>query len=117
MNAPLALIIEDDPQLNQIFTITLGELFAVESISHGAAALQRLGEVTPRLVVLDINLPGASGGEILRAIRANARLVETRVIIVTANPRQAEELQADADVVLIKPVSVGQLRDLARRMT
>jgi len=116
MPAPLALIVEDDPQLNQIFTLALGEFFSVQSFFDGNQALLFLNENTPRLVALDINLPGASGGEILRAIRANSRLANTRVMIVTANPRQADELQEQADIVLLKPISIMQLRELAQRM-
>ncbi|MDD2922467.1 MAG: response regulator [Anaerolineales bacterium] len=116
MTKPLALIVEDDPQLSQIFTLTLCELFETESITDGSLALTRLLEVVPHLVVLDINLPGASGAQILHFIRADARLNTTRVILATANIRQAEDLQDEADIVLLKPVSIGQLRDLAERL-
>ncbi len=116
MDKPLALIIEDDPQLSRIFTITLSESFEVEPIIDGAQALVRLSEVVPQLLVLDINLPGASGAQILHAVRADSRFDTTRVILATANARHAAELQDKADIVLLKPVSPSQLRDLAERL-
>jgi CheY-like chemotaxis protein len=116
MTKPLVFVIEDDPQLSQIFTLTLGELFDVEAITDGMQALRRLSEVVPHLVVLDINLPGVSGAEILHTIRADSRLDTTRVILATANSRQADELQDKADIVLLKPISIMQLRDFAERL-
>lgn len=116
MTRPLAFVVEDDPQLSQIFTLTLSESFETETITNGVQALMRLSEVVPHLVVLDINLPGASGAQILHSIRADARFDSTRVILATANPRQADEIQDKADIVLLKPVSITQLRDFADRL-
>jgi two-component system response regulator AdeR len=116
MTKPLVFVVEDDPQLSQIFTLTLSELFEVEAITDGRQALARLSEVAPQLVVLDINLPGASGAEILHSIRADTRFDSTRVILATANPRQADELRDKADIVLLKPISIVQLRDFAERL-
>jgi DNA-binding response OmpR family regulator len=116
MTKPLVLIVEDDPQLSRIFTLTLSESFETETVTDGAQALIRLSEVVPHLVVLDINLPGASGAQILHSIRADARFEKTRVILATADSRQAEQLQDKADIVLLKPISVTQLRELANRL-
>ena len=116
MTKPLAFIIEDDPQLSQIFTLTLNELFETEAITDGAQALVRLSEIVPQLVVLDINLPGASGTQILSVIRADPRFDSTRVILATANSHLANELREKADIVLLKPISISQLRDLAGRL-
>jgi DNA-binding response OmpR family regulator len=116
MTKPLVLIVEDDPQLSQIFTLTLNESFETESITDGDQALERLSEVVPNLVVLDINLPGASGVKILHFIRADSRFNSTRVIIATADSRQADLLNDKADIILLKPISIIQLRDLADRL-
>jgi DNA-binding response OmpR family regulator len=116
MTKPLVFVVEDDPQLCQIFTLTLSESFETETITDGAQALIRLSEVVPHLVVLDINLPGASGAQILHSIRADSRLNATRVILATADSRQADELQDKADIVLLKPISITQLRDFANRL-
>jgi DNA-binding response OmpR family regulator len=116
MSKPLAFVIEDDPQLSQIFTLTLSDTFEVETIIDGAQALAKLSGTVPHLVVLDINLPGASGAEVLRSIRADSRLASTRVILATADPRQAYELQDKADIILLKPISTMQLRDLSERL-
>ena len=116
MIKPLAFIIEDDPQLSLIFTLTLRESFETETITNGSQALARLQEVVPHLVVLDLHLPGVSGAQILHAIRSDLRFDLTRVILATADDRQAEGLQDKADIVLLKPISTVQLRDLAERL-
>ena len=116
MTKALALIIEDDPQLNTIMSITLQADFEIETCADGASGLSRLKQITPNVVVLDLNLPGISGKEILQNIRADERLSKTRVIITTADERQAETLRDDADIVLLKPVSPSQLKELALRL-
>jgi len=116
MTKPLALIVEDDPYLNQVFALTLEGSFDIETISDGFLAIQRVSEIVPRLIVLDINLPGASGAQVLDVIRADPRLSDTRVILATADPRQAELLRDKADIILLKPISPTQLRELADRV-
>jgi two-component system response regulator BaeR len=117
MNQPLAFIIEDDQKLATIFTEALhAAQYSTESILSGEKAVARLTETTPDLVVLDLHLPEVSGKDILHKIRADSRLQSTRVILATADPIVAETLREEADVVLIKPVSYSQLRDLAMRL-
>jgi DNA-binding response OmpR family regulator len=110
------LIIEDDPKLNEIIAITLKADFEIETCTNGNTGLNRLSEIIPDIVILDLNLPGASGKEILNKIRADQRLSKTRVILTTADERLAETLTDDADIVLLKPVSPVQLRELTLRL-
>jgi two-component system response regulator TctD len=116
MSRPLALIIEDDPQLGQIFTITLQAAFEIELISNGFTALARLSQIVPAIIILDLNLPGYPGRKLLTKIRTDQRLSATKVMLCTADARQAEILRDDAEIVLLKPVSPGQLRELAARL-
>jgi CheY-like chemotaxis protein len=117
MSGRSALIIEDNSDLAIIFSQALQAAgFATGIIQDGDQALARLAITTPDVVVLDLHMPRVSGAEILRRIRADARLVGTRVIIATADIRATDMLQDQADLVLIKPVSFTQLRDLAGRL-
>jgi DNA-binding response OmpR family regulator len=117
MGRPFALVIEDDADLA---TISAGALtaagFETEAIRDGRTAVERLPVTIPDVVILDLHLPQVSGEEILADIRTDSCLARTRVIVATADPRAAELLQAQADLVLIKPISFSQLRDLARRL-
>jgi len=117
MSGRSALIIEDNRELAIIFSQALQAAgFATGIILDGDQALARLAITTPDVVVLDLHMPRVSGAEILRRIRTDARLAGTRVIIATADMRATDMLQDQADLVLIKPVSFTQLRDLAGRL-
>ena len=117
MENPLALIIEDNEDASVIFANALQDAgFECEIIQAGDSALARLAETVPAVVVLDLELPRVSGVEILRHIRADVRLAGTQVIIATAYPDMVVDLEEKADLVLLKPVSFIQLRDLAKRV-
>ncbi len=117
MTTPRALIIEDDIALAEIFTLVLQEAgYDTETVNDGALAMERLLAVAPELVTLDLNLPHLSGRDILQNIRADERLAHTKVMLVTANAVIAETLREASDLVLVKPVSPAQLRDLAKRL-
>ncbi|MCP4539973.1 MAG: response regulator [Chloroflexi bacterium] len=123
---PFALIVEDDPDAAAIFAEALKAAapFQVKIIGTGDKALEWLAKHEPDMVVLDMHLPKVAGPEILRYIRAQAqdktiatkRLVNTKVIVATADPSTAETLYDIADLVLLKPISFSQLRDLAKRL-
>ncbi len=117
MAKPLAFIIEDDPQLNEIMSITLQADFDLETCTDGNVAIECLRRIVPQIVVLDLNIPGTPGRDILAYIRSNERFAKTRVILTTADNRQAETLHNDADIILLKPVSPTQLRELALRLS
>ena len=70
-----------------------------------------LTPVEPDLVILDLHLPFAFGGDILNEIRA--KYPDTIVAIVTADFIKAKTLTGKADHILIKPVSVASLLRLA----
>lgn len=113
----LALVIEDDFDASAIFAKALRVVgFETEIIASGDKALERLAAVVPQMIVLDLHLPEVVGTDILRHIRADERLAETRVIVATADPRTADALQDDADLVLIKPTTFSQVRDFAKRL-
>lgn len=115
----LALIIEDDEDLANIFAEALrGVGFTVEHITDGDVAQERLknGE-PPFLILLDMHIPRVSGGDLLtNIIRKEEHLAKTMVIITTADARMGETYGEMADFVLIKPISFVQLRDLTSRL-
>ena len=113
---PLALIIEDNEDQNLVFTNALMQAgYETESIQDGATAMKRLSEVIPDIVILDLHIPGINGGLILREIRKDPRAQNVHVIIVSADAEFAASLQAQVDLVLLKPVSFTQLSLLASR--
>jgi len=111
---PLALIVEDEYDVSVIFAEALRAAgFEAQAVRTGDAALAWLSSNAPDVVVLDLNLPRVPGEEILNHIRADARLADTKVIVASAFPSLAERVRDEADWTLIKPVSFGQLREMA----
>ncbi len=117
MSSPLAFVIEDDKNLSLAYAEAVEDAgFRSEIFRDGTSGLDNLKKTIPALVILDLNLPGVHGLEILKYIRGEARLAKSRVIITTADDRTAETLHGVADIVLVKPIGYGQLRDLAARL-
>jgi CheY-like chemotaxis protein len=113
----LAFVIEDDPDLAVIFSKALkSDSMDIEIIADGLDATKRLAEDVPTVVVLDMHLPNVDGVEILARIRRDPRLAATRVIVATADANMVDIIEKDADIVLLKPVSYHQLRELAARL-
>ena len=117
MTNPMVLIVEDDEKLAEIFSLTLQSAgFDTRSAADGAIALAQLADSVPDLVVLDLHLPKVAGAEVLQYIRKDERLAKVRVILATADERQGEMLDDQANLVLLKPVSPEQLSLLAKRL-
>ncbi len=118
MGRPLALIVDDHFDSGVIFSEALRRAgFDSEVACSGEAALARLASIVPDVVVLDMCLPHVAGIEILRYIRNDTRLIETRVVVVTADTEAAKALdRSEADVILVKPVGFTQLRQVAARL-
>jgi DNA-binding response OmpR family regulator len=117
MSKPFALIVEDEPDLATIFSEALSTAgFETEIIEAGDVALERLADSAPTVVVLDIHLPHVAGTEILTYIRGQKHLADTKVIIATADASMSDLVQADADLVLLKPISFIQLHTFAKRL-
>jgi DNA-binding response OmpR family regulator len=118
MSNPVALVIEDDRDLATLFAIALRMAgVETETVHAGDTALARLAVLVPDLVVLDLHIPRTAGIDVLRQIRADARLSGTRVVVVTGDLLAAKDIQNQADQVLIKPFSFDDLQDLAAGLT
>jgi two-component system response regulator MtrA len=116
MERRLALIVEDEPDLQEIFAAALQAAgFDTKVAGRGDVALECLESLVPDIILLDLHLPGVDGADVLRGIKANERLNDTRVIVASADASFAEMLEVDVDLTLLKPISFTQLRDLVSR--
>ncbi len=119
------MIVEDEEALTLLLRYNLeAEGYAVETIPRGDDAELRLRETTPDLVLLDWMLPGLSGIELCRRLRARKETERVPIIMLTARGEEAERvrgLSTGADDYIVKPFSVPELvarcRSLLRRAT
>jgi CheY-like chemotaxis protein len=120
MASPLALVVEDDWALAGSFQIALQYAgFDVHLTDTARGALELVAALRPCLVVLDLYLADADDlpmTEVQPQLVQACRDLGARVVAITGDPRLAEYLQADFDLVLYKPVSPAQLGVLARRL-
>ena len=113
---PLGYIVEDYVDTINIFRWALEMAgYDVEVAKDGAIAQQRLAEIVPDLIILDLHMPNVPGDLLLKQIRSDERLTKARVFLATADANMASQLRDQAELVLLKPISVMQLRDLAER--
>jgi two-component system phosphate regulon response regulator PhoB len=117
------LIVEDEEPLTLLLRYNLeAEGYDVDTVARGDEADTRLRENSPDLVVLDWMLPGLSGIELCRRLRARPETRSLPIIILTARGEESERIRGlatGADDYIVKPFSVPELiarvRALLRR--
>ena len=118
--APRILVVEDEAALGLLLGYNLeAEGFIVERVERGDEAELRLEESPPDLVILDWMLPGVSGLEICRRLRAREATRTLPVIMLTARGEEGERvrgLSIGADDYVVKPFSVPELMARVRAL-
>lgn len=111
------LVADDNEDLRKIFVRAFDStLFEVHQAKDGAEALQYIQKIIFDIIILDIDMPKLSGLEVLKYLKDNH--YHSKVILVTGNSMMADVPQADdADLVLVKPVSIKELVTFASRFT
>jgi two-component system phosphate regulon response regulator PhoB len=120
---PKVLVVEDEESLAVLLRYNLeSEGYDVEAVNRGDEAEIRLKENLPDIVVLDWMLPGLSGSELCRRLRARAETERLPILMLTARSEEAERvrgLATGADDYMVKPFSVpefvARVRALLRR--
>src|SRR5882724_8420432 len=117
------LVVEDEEALTTLLRYNLdAEGYDVETVARADEADTRLKERVPDLIVLDWMLPGLSGIELCRRLRARPETKQLPIIMLTARGEESERvrgLATGADDYIVKPFSVPELlariRALLRR--
>lgn len=114
------LVIEDEPHISEAIRFILRrDGWAVDVHDQGLTALAMVHRHCPDVLVLDVMLPGASGYEVLRQIRADAGLAGLPVILLTAKGQAADRemaRNAGASLYMTKPFSNADLLAAVRQL-
>jgi DNA-binding response OmpR family regulator len=113
----LILIVEDHADIRRLVRLTLEfEDCQVHEAADALTGWEMVRALRPDLVLLDVMMPGAVNGlDLCTAIKGDAQLHRTRVIMLSARGTSADReagLRAGADAYLVKPFSPMQLLEL-----
>jgi two-component system, OmpR family, phosphate regulon response regulator PhoB len=120
----LILIVEDEAAIHQLIDYNLrSEGYRTRVVENGEDVHAAISEEMPDLVLLDWMLPGLSGIEVCKLIRARPETQSLPIIMLTARGEEAERLRGlstGADDYIVKPFSVpevmARIRSILRRM-
>lgn len=104
------IIADDDPDIRTLVAMaaTRSGLELIDELEDGDAAWEAIQSFLPELVVLDGAMPGKTGLEVTRLIRADPRVSGIRIIVISARADELSRraaLDAGADEYLVKPFS------------
>lgn len=110
---PSVLVADDDADIRDLVVFKLQQAgMEVVAVGDGNAALEALTGFRPDLVLLDVMMPGLSGLDVLRRIRADEQLRSLKVVLLTARARDVDVddgYTSGADEYVTKPFSPREL--------
>jgi DNA-binding response OmpR family regulator len=114
------LLIDDDPHLLPVLAIMVQTFTGctVVTAADGVAGLERVAEVIPDCIVVDVKMPHLDGHQFVRALRGDPETATVPLIMLTALVQDAERFAGMAtgvDVYLTKPVPPQELLAAIRR--
>ena len=105
---PKILVADDDAVMARLVSATLPETYEVVNAVDGEEALRKAEKLIPDLIILDVNMPGLNGFEVLQRIRSSERLRHTKVMMVTARDEPGDRalgMRLGANTYITKPFS------------
>jgi CheY-like chemotaxis protein len=110
------LVIDDDAPSRELMARFLGrEGFRVVTASSGAEGLRLAREIRPRLITLDVLMPGMDGWNVLAELKADPELAEIPVVVVSITDDAALGYALGASEYLTKPVDRERLTTIVQR--
>lgn len=113
MTGEKVLVVEDEADIQELIRFNLAQVgYRVDKAATGEEALKAVRRDPPGLVLLDLMLPGISGLEVCRLLRADARTENVPVIMLTARGEESDVvagLNFGADDYITKPFSIKVL--------
>jgi CheY-like chemotaxis protein len=103
------LVVDDTPCIRDLLRMIFEDSgYDVIEAQHGGAAIQKLRDSVPDLVVTDLMMPVISGQQLVRHLRSDARTAAIPILILSSNPNAAE-IASTADAIVGKPFNKADL--------
>jgi CheY-like chemotaxis protein len=117
---PVVLIVDDEPHVVTLVRVTLeDESVRIVEATNGTEALAAAEREIPRLILLDVRMPGLDGFEVCRRLRADPCFSTTKIVMLTASGQEADRAlgkAVGADEYLTKPFSPLTLLNLVHSL-
>ena len=111
----LVLVVERDPHVRDLEAFFLNEAgYSVEFAEDGLVALAMARTTVPAIIVTEILVPKLDGLALCRAVKSDARLCNTQVLVFSILAASARAREAGADAFLMKPLAERRLVDTVR---
>jgi PAS domain S-box-containing protein len=118
-DAPLVLVVEDNPELNRFITEVLSEEFRVHVAHNGLEGLQRAREFGPELIVTDIMMPRMSGDQMVGKLREDPTTADIPILVLSARADDAlriKLLRGSVQDYVLKPFFAEELLARVRNL-
>jgi DNA-binding response OmpR family regulator len=113
----IILVVERDPHVRDLEAFFLNEAgFGVEFAADGEAALTLAREIKPEIIITEVLVPKLDGLALCRAVRKEAALKDTVVLIFSILAAQSRAREAGADAFLMKPLAEQRLVQTVREL-
>lgn len=117
------LLVDDEQDILELLSFNLKrEGYQTVAVQSGEAALQKLGSISPDLMILDLMLPGIDGLDIAKTLKSNPKTAGIPILMLTAKGEEADivtGLELGADDYVTKPFSprilIARIKALLRR--
>lgn len=108
---PVILVVDDDAPILMLMHNLLREFgFEAVTVNNGQKAIDGARARTPDLILLDKNMPGMPGDEVIRTLRSEASLASVPILILSGEPVGPDEItRLGANGAVLKPFDVPEL--------
>ncbi len=107
------LVVDDDADIRDLVAFKLAQAgYEVDRAADGAGALAAVARRRPDLAILDVTMPGMSGIDLCRSLRADPETASVLVLLLTARAQERDVeagFAAGADDYVVKPFSPREL--------
>jgi len=119
MSATILIVEDNDKNMKLVRDVLQAKGYATLEAGTGEDGVRLAGERKPDLILMDIHLPGMSGVDALKALRADAATARIPIAAVTASVMQQDRaiiMDAGFDAYVSKPISLKEFLDTVRTL-
>lgn len=117
---PRILVADDDAVIVRLLQVNFRlEGYDVETAAHGEEAVQKAGELHPKLILLDVMMPGVDGWEVCRRLKEDPGTADIPVVFLSARAQEEDRrrgLELGVAEYVTKPFDPGELVGLVARI-